>query len=134
MINILFCGNEYVFDGILTCALSIFKRSKYQGPFNFYVYTMDVSHLNPKYTPISDRLINYLDEVVKAYHPENKVIKVDVTDIYNKEFNYVVNFGIIMMNEGKPEFGFIKIPFKNEENANELKDAFEKAILFLEGK
>ncbi len=93
MINILFCGNEYVFDGILTCALSIFKRSKYQGPFNFYVYTMDVSHLNPKYTPISDGLISYLDEVVKEYHPDNKVIKVDVTDIYNKEFKGCPNEG-----------------------------------------
>ncbi|MBR4496355.1 MAG: hypothetical protein IKP12_04420 [Acholeplasmatales bacterium] len=93
MINILFCGNEYVFDGILTCALSIFKRSKYQGPFNFYVFTMDVSHLNPKYTPISDGLISYLDEVVKKYHPENKIIKVDVTDIYNKEFKGCPNEG-----------------------------------------
>ena len=93
MINILFCGNEYVFDGILTCALSIFKRSKYQGPYNFYVYTMDVSHLNPKYTPISDGLISYLDEVVKKYHPENNVIKVDVTDIYNKEFKGCPNEG-----------------------------------------
>ena len=93
MINILFCGNEYVFDGILTCALSIFKRSKYQGPLNFYVYTMDVSHLNPKYTPISDGLISYLNEVVKAYHKDNNVIKVDVTDIYNKEFKGCPNEG-----------------------------------------
>ena len=93
MINILFCGNEYVFDGILTCALSIFKRSKYQGPYNFYVFTMDVSHLNPKFTPISDGLISYLDEVVKKYHSENKVIKVDVTDIYNQEFKGCPNEG-----------------------------------------
>jgi len=93
VINILFCGNEYVFDGILTCALSIFKRSKYQGPFNFYVYTMDVSHLNPKYTPISDGLIEYLNEVVKKYHKDNNVVKVDVTDIYNKEFKGCPNEG-----------------------------------------
>lgn len=55
-------------------------------------------------------------------------------DIINKDFNYVVSFGIIMINEGKLELGYIKIPFKNEENANELKEAFGKAILFLEGK
>ena len=59
---------------------------------------------------------------------------IDKFDIYNKEFNYVVSFGIIMMSDGKPELGFIKIPFKNEENANELKDAFGKAIKFLEEK
>ena len=60
--------------------------------------------------------------------------KFDKFDIYNKDFNYVVSFGIIKMNEGKPELGLIKIPFKNEENANELKDAFGKAIMFLGGK
>ena len=93
MTNILFCGNEYVFDGILTCMLSIFKRSKNQGPFNIYIYTMDVSYLKDNYKPISDGLINYLDEVVKTYHPENKITKVDVTDIYLKEFKGCPNEG-----------------------------------------
>lgn len=93
MINVLFCGNEYVFDGILTCALSMFKRSETKEPFTFYVYTMDVSHLNPKYTPISDSMISYLDEIVKSYNPENNVIKVDVTNIYNKEFKGSPNEG-----------------------------------------
>ena len=55
-------------------------------------------------------------------------------DIYNKDFNYVVCFGIVMMNDGKAEFGYIKIPFKSEESANALKDAFEKAISSINGK
>ncbi len=93
MINILFCGNEYVFDGILTCALSIFKRSETKEPFTFYVYTMDVSHLNEKYTPIKDELIKYLDAIVKKYNSNNRVIKIDVTDIYNKEFKNSPNEG-----------------------------------------
>ena len=52
-------------------------------------------------------------------------------DIYNKDINCVVCFGILMIKEGNPEIGFIKIPFKNEENANELKDAFNQAIEFI---
>ncbi len=52
-------------------------------------------------------------------------------DIFNKDFDYVVCFGIIMINEGKPDIGFIKIPFKNEETAKELKAAFEKALDFI---
>lgn len=86
MINILFSGNEKVFDGILTCMLSIFKRTTTKEPFTIYVYTMDVSHIKPAYTPISDGLINYLDSIAKSYQNENKVIKVDVTDLYMKEF------------------------------------------------
>lgn len=58
----------------------------------------------------------------------------DKIDIYNKNFNYVVCLGIVKIVEGKPELGLIKIPFKNEEGANELKDAFNNAIQFLNEK
>ena len=73
-------------------------------------------------------------------HAGNKLVegfldtKFNKFDIFSKEFNYVVCFGIIMINEGKPDIGFIKIPFKNEDNANELKEAFEKAMEFIKGK
>lgn len=86
MINVLFCGNEGVFDGVLTSTLSILERSEYKGPYTFYVYTMDVSHINPKYVSISDQSINFLNDIVIGYHYQNRVIKVDVTDIYKKEF------------------------------------------------
>ncbi|MGN1221754.1 MAG: glycosyltransferase [Christensenellales bacterium] len=86
MINILFCGNEKVFDGILTCSLSILKRTSTNEPFTFYVYTMDVHHLKPDYTPITDEQINFLNCVAKSYNGNNKFVKVDVTEIYNKQF------------------------------------------------
>lgn len=93
MVNILFCGNGYVFDGMLTCALSIMKRSASKEPYTFYVYTMDVSHIKPAYTPIDDGIIEYFDSVIKSYNPENRVIKIDVTDIYKKEFAGCPNEG-----------------------------------------
>lgn len=86
MINVLFAGNSGVFDGILTCALSVLKRTAASEPFHFFVFTMDVSHLNPKYTPVSCRQIGFLDETVKKYNPQNVVTAVDVTDLYKKEF------------------------------------------------
>ena len=49
MINILFCGNDKVFDGMITTTLSILKRTKTLEPFTFYIFTMNVAHLNPKY-------------------------------------------------------------------------------------
>ena len=86
MINVLFCGNDRVFDGILTCMISIFKRTKTTEPFNFYVFTMDVSHIKPEYKCISDEQVQFLTDVAKKQNPENKITKVDVTDLYNKEF------------------------------------------------
>ncbi|MDD6307236.1 MAG: glycosyltransferase [Clostridiales bacterium] len=91
MINILFSGNEKVFDGILTCMLSIFKRSTTKEPFRFFVYTMDVSRIKPEYTPISDSQITFLNEVAQKYNQENVVIKVDVTELYEREFGHCPN-------------------------------------------
>lgn len=87
MINILFAGNDGVFDGMLTCALSIFMRSKLDEGVTFYVMTMDVSHLKESYVPISDKKLAYFDEVIKKYNSENRVVKLDVTDLYMAEFS-----------------------------------------------
>ena len=86
MINIMFCGNDKVFDGALTCALSIMKRSKLAEPLKFYLLTIDVSHIKPEYLPISAEQTAFLDEVVKKYNPENSVERIDVTNLYMEEF------------------------------------------------
>ena len=82
MINILFCGNDKVFDGLLTCSLSILKRSNLKEPFTFYIYTMDVSHIKDTYLPISDTQVDFFDKVIKKYNPENRAVKFDVTSLY----------------------------------------------------
>ena len=86
MINLLFSGNSGVFDGVLTCMLSIFKRTATDEPFRIFVYTMDVSRIKPEYTAISEEEVGYLEEIAKSYNSENQVIRVDVSDIYEKEF------------------------------------------------
>ena len=86
MINILFCGNDKVFDGMMTTMLSIFERTKTKEAFNIYIYTMDVSDIKPQYLALSDEMASFLDKVAKAYNPDNKVTKIDVLDYYNKEF------------------------------------------------
>ena len=86
MINILFCGNDKVFDGMLTCALSIFKRSKLEEGVRFFVLTMDVSHIKPEYLPVSAEQIEFFDSVIKQYGKDNSVELIDVTALYNEEF------------------------------------------------
>lgn len=86
MINTLFCGNYKVFDGILSCIISILKRTETKEPFHFYLFTMDVHHLREDYTPITEKQVDFLQKVVKSYNSENLVTKIDVTDFYNKEF------------------------------------------------
>ncbi len=89
MINILLCGNEKVFDGALSELISITNKTK--EPINCYIFTMDVTRIKPEYTAINDNQIEFLDNVVKSKNKENKVTKVDVTEIYEKEFGNCKN-------------------------------------------
>ncbi len=87
MINIMLAGNSRVFDGVLTCALSIFMRSRNDEAMNFYVLTMDVSHIKPEYTPITEKQINFLDRTAKKYNKDNSFTRIDVTELYREEFD-----------------------------------------------
>ncbi|MBP5152442.1 MAG: hypothetical protein ILP13_05970, partial [Lachnospiraceae bacterium] len=40
----------------------------------------------PQYVPISDEKIAFLEGISKQYNPENRIVKLDVTEIYNREF------------------------------------------------
>ena len=62
MINLLFAGNYKVFDGILSCLISIMKRTETKEPFNVFLFTMDVHHLREDYTPITDKQAKFLEE------------------------------------------------------------------------
>lgn len=86
MINILFSGNDKVVDGVITTLLSILKRSTLKEPLKVYVMTMDVSHIKETYKPISDKQIEFIDQMVKEYNPLHEVVKIDVTDLYMREF------------------------------------------------
>ncbi len=91
MVNILFCGNDRVFDGMLTCALSILKRTSSREPFTFYVFTMDVSHIKESYVPVNERQMAFFEKVIREYNPENRAIKIDVTEFYRREFSNCPN-------------------------------------------
>jgi len=84
MINLLLCGNKKVFDGALTQLISILNRTK--ETLNCYIFTMDCTRLREDFLPIEDEQIEFLNEVVKQKSPESIVRKIDVTDLYNKEF------------------------------------------------
>ena len=93
MINVLFCGNDGVFDGMLTCALSILKRTETEEPFAFYVFTMDVSHLDPRYVPVTPEQMAFFEEIICKYNPQNVARCVDVTPLYRQHFSGCPNEG-----------------------------------------
>lgn len=84
MINLLLCGNNKFFDGALTQLISIKNRTN--DTINCYIFTMDASRLNKEYICMTDEQIDFLNTVVKSKNPESEVTKVDVTEIYEREF------------------------------------------------
>lgn len=89
MINLLFSGNKKVFDGALTELISITNKTK--EAVTCYILTMDVSRIKKEYVPIHDEQIAFLNEVVQTKNRGNKVIKIDVTELYEKEFGHGKN-------------------------------------------
>ena len=86
MIDLLFAGNDKVVNGMMLTLLSIFERTTTKEPFTVHLLTMDVSHIRSEYLAVSDQQIEMLNQVCRRYNPENKVIKYDVRDIYDREF------------------------------------------------
>jgi lipopolysaccharide biosynthesis glycosyltransferase len=82
----MFAGNDKVFDGVLTCVLSILKRTVTDEPFSIYLLTMDVSHIKPEYKALSEHQAQVLEDTVKSYNEESRVIRIDVSDLYNECF------------------------------------------------
>jgi lipopolysaccharide biosynthesis glycosyltransferase len=91
MVNVLFCGNSGVFDGFLTCALSLMMRTESDEPFAFYIYTMELPRLSEKYTGLSGEEIALFERAVKRFNAENTVRVTDVTDLYEQEFAHCPN-------------------------------------------
>lgn len=93
MINILFAGNDKVFDGVLTASLSIVKRLSSPKPISIYIFTMDITRVNPKYTPMREHHRERLESALKRYNPQTSVILYDVTDLYESELHQNANEG-----------------------------------------
>lgn len=78
---------------MLTCALSILKRTSSSEPFTFYVFTMDVSRIKDTFVPVTDAQMDFFREVIRGYNKENTAIKIDVTGLYETEFGGCPNEG-----------------------------------------
>ncbi len=87
MVNILFCGNAGVFDGMLTAALSILMRTESCEPFRFFVFTMDLSDQKESYVPLSEAQAKTFLDAIRTFNPENTLSVHDVGALYRKHFS-----------------------------------------------
>lgn len=87
MLNVLFCGNAGVFDGMLTCALSMMMRTDSQEPFHFFVFTMDLTSVKENYIPLKPVQEKIFRETIKRYNDGNELTVIDVSGFYKEHFS-----------------------------------------------
>lgn len=81
--NILYCGDENIENGLVISTLSLLKNVKEE--LHIYVLTMDIQNEKRKFKGISSSIIDFLDERVKKENSENFIKKIDMTEMFNEE-------------------------------------------------
>lgn len=82
-INLLYCGNYKVFDGLLISLLSIIKYTKVC--LDVFVITMDLQNINKEYRPINQNQIEYLEKMIREVNPNSRVRLFDITKVFLEE-------------------------------------------------
>lgn len=82
--NLLYCGNKKVFDGLMISLLSITKYCK--KPLTVYVMTADLRELNASFEPITEEQTDYLEQMMKKVHAENRIHLIDCSQLFREEF------------------------------------------------
>lgn len=91
--DILFCGNDKVFDGVLTAGLSIVCRMETPRPLNIHIFTMELTRVSADYLPMTQEHAQIIERALCCHNPETKVILYDVTENYEKHLKENANEG-----------------------------------------
>lgn len=91
--NILFCGNDKVFDGVLTASLSIVRRLERPRPLTVHIFTMELTRVSPDYLPMTQAHASIIENALQRHNPETTVKLYDVTDSYETHLKHNANEG-----------------------------------------
>lgn len=81
--NILFCGDGNIKDGVIISTLSLLKNSK--DVLHIYLLTASVNYGSTHYTSLSQDFADYLDDLIKRHDSENSVKLFDISELFAAE-------------------------------------------------
>lgn len=81
--NILYCGDDYIEEGLLISILSLLNNV--DEPLGIYILTMQLKTAEKVYQPVSDTAAAFLHEQVRSVHPASFVQKIDITELFLQE-------------------------------------------------
>ncbi|WMJ87238.1 glycosyltransferase [Anaerocolumna sp. MB42-C2] len=81
--NLLYCGDDNIADGLIISILSLLKNV--DEDMKIFVLTMTLQIHGKQYQPVSEVIIDFLNQRVKKTNPGNSVVKLDVTELFKTE-------------------------------------------------
>lgn len=82
--NILFCGDRNIQDGLLIAILSLLENTQEQ--FDIYVMTLNMSMNGKTYNPIENFFMDYLNENLSLQYENRLSVKlIDTTELFREE-------------------------------------------------
>lgn len=81
--NILYCGDGNIIDGMYISILSLLKNIKEE--LNIYVLTVNIDKDNLKIKGVSESSIEFLDNIVKGVNKKSFVKLIDISKLFLKE-------------------------------------------------
>lgn len=82
--DILYCGDKNIEDGLIISVLSLLKNVKTN--INIYVLTINSKKWN--INGVTQNCIDVLDNKMKLVNKENSIKKIDITELFEKEIPY----------------------------------------------
>jgi len=82
-INILYCGDRNIEDGLILSVLSLIKHTA--EPLHIYVMTMGLTLGEREILPVSQETVQYLDDYVKQENADNSVMLIDATELFQAD-------------------------------------------------
>ena len=79
--NVLYCGDRNIEDGLIISILSLLKNAK----TNLSVYVLTINSKEWNIDGVTDKCIDVLDNKMKLIKKENSIKKIDITEIFEKE-------------------------------------------------
>ena len=81
MMNVLYCGDKNIEDGLIISVLSLLKNV--DENLNIYVLTINSKEWNIE--GVTDECIEVINSKMKKINKENWIKKIDITEIFEKE-------------------------------------------------
>ena len=84
MINVIYCCNDKLFEGVFLSAASVARRSG--APVSISVFTMDGRNEDLSYVPFSKDHASIINAAIKTFDERNEAAVYDLTEQFGKAF------------------------------------------------